>query len=155
MLNFKSNELSEINNENTYFMGSLLLLPSKHCIIYTLVLGVPIFLGTPSKTRWRPGDFTIEAVVSYPVYRDQWLSLFMTKWLRKWRRGWRYIHTNAKIAKSLLHTRKRLSKRFFNTSIHLSYQLDVNRCLSTRWRYDDDLTFHKSRWWPYFSQQTT
>ena len=33
MLNFKSNELSEINNENTYFMGSLLLLPSKHCII--------------------------------------------------------------------------------------------------------------------------
>ena len=36
----------------------------------TLVLGVPIFLGT-SNTRWRPGDFTIEAVVSYPVFRDQ------------------------------------------------------------------------------------
>ena len=68
------NELSEINNENAYFMGYLLLLPSKHCIIIynTLVLGVPIFLGTPNTTRWRPGDFTIEAVLSYPVCRDQW-----------------------------------------------------------------------------------
>ena len=44
----------------------------QNTVLYnTLVLGVPIFLGTSSTTRWRPGDFTIEAVVSYPVYRDQ------------------------------------------------------------------------------------
>ena len=45
----------------------------QNTVLYnTLVLGVPIFLGTSSTKRWRPGDFTIEAVVSYPVYRDQW-----------------------------------------------------------------------------------
>ena len=38
----------------------------------TLVLGVLIFLGTSNTTRWWPGDFTIEAMVSYPVFRDQW-----------------------------------------------------------------------------------
>ena len=44
----------------------------QNTVLYnTLVLGVPIFLGTSSTKRWRPGDFTIEAVVSYPVYRDQ------------------------------------------------------------------------------------
>ena len=52
----------------------------QNTVLYnTLVLGVPggvpIFLGTSSTTRWRPGDFTIEAVVSYPVYRDQWCIL--------------------------------------------------------------------------------
>ena len=42
----------------------------QNTVLYnTLVLGVPIFLGTSSTKRWRPGDFTIEAVVSYPVYR--------------------------------------------------------------------------------------
>ena len=44
----------------------------QNTVLYnTLVLGVPIFLGTSSTKRWRPGDFTIEAVVSYPVCRDQ------------------------------------------------------------------------------------
>ena len=51
----------------------------QNTVLYnTLVLGVPIFLGTSSTKRWRPGDFTIEAVVSYPVYRDQWVK--MTFW---------------------------------------------------------------------------
>ena len=72
MLNFKGNELSEINNENAY--GFFTPITIKTMYYYnTLVLGVPIFLGTPNTTRWRPGDFTIEAVVSYPVCRDQWL----------------------------------------------------------------------------------
>ena len=66
MLNFKSNELSEINNENTYFMGSLLLLPSK--TLYYIIRSCWVYRSFwVHPTRQDGSRVTSQSKQSFPI----------------------------------------------------------------------------------------